>query len=106
MLSLAVVLQLVRFLYMFAALLTLAWRNSEGEGHYSRGVLTVAGFSGLMTTTLGIALTFFPAQQITLLWLYEAKMFGGTLSFVGLAAFFFFVYGRRKVLQEVAPRSL
>ena len=39
---------------------------------------------------------FFPAQQITSLWSYELWMFGGTLFFVGLAAFFFFVYGRRK----------
>jgi hypothetical protein len=28
-------------------------------------------------------------------------MFGGTLFFVGLAAFFFFVYGRHKVAQQV-----
>ncbi len=27
-------------------------------------------------------------------------MFGGTLFFVGLAAFFFFVYGRHKVLKK------
>src|SRR6516165_7634110 len=79
MLSLAVVLQLVPFLYMFAALLTLA------------------GASGLATTLLGIALVFFPAQQVTSLWLYEVKMFGGTLFFVGLAAFFFFIYGRRRM---------
>jgi hypothetical protein len=28
-------------------------------------------------------------------------MFGGTLFFVGLAAFFFFVYGRNKAPQKV-----
>jgi hypothetical protein len=28
-------------------------------------------------------------------------MFGGTASFVGLAAFFFFVYGRRKASQKI-----
>jgi len=106
MLSLAVVLQLVPFLYMFGALLALArrdrarrnwaWMSRDSEGHYSNAVLTLAGLSGLMTTTLGITLAFFPSQQITSLWLYEAKMLGGTLFFIGLAAFFFFVYGRRK----------
>ena len=100
MLSLAVVLQLVPFLYMFAALLKLAWFSTSGQEHYSRSVLTLAGSSGLATTTLGIALAFFPSQQITLLWLYEVKMFGGTLFFVGLAVFFFFVYGRRKPAPE------
>jgi hypothetical protein len=58
--------------------------------------LFIAGTSGFLTTILGIALVFFPAQQITSLWSYELWMFGGTLFFIGLAAFFFFVYGRHK----------
>jgi amino acid transporter len=96
MLSLAVVLQLVPFLYMFGALLRFAFRYEPGQGVYSRGTLLFAGLSGLITTTLGITLVFFPAQQITSFKLYELKMFGGTAFFVGLAAFFFFVYGRNK----------
>ena len=31
-------------------------------------------------------------------------MFGGTLFFIGLAAFFFFVYGRRKALKRIRLR--
>src|SRR5438128_4859411 len=77
LLSLAVVLQLVPFLYMFAALLKLAW--SDSPGHYSKTTLIAAGLSGFITTTLGIALVFFPTQQITSLWSYEVWMFGGTL---------------------------
>ena len=105
MLSLAVVLQLVPFLYIFGALLKLAASNSVGKGYYSKGTLIAAGLSGLVTTVLGIALVFFPAQQITSVWLYEVWMFGGTLAFIGLAGFFFFVYGRRKAPQEVATRA-
>jgi len=52
-----------------------------------------------VTTVLGGAVVFFPAQQITSLWSYELWMFGGTLFFIGLAAFFFFVYGRHKTVQ-------
>jgi amino acid transporter len=96
LLSLAVVLQLVPFLYMFAALLKFAGTEPEATGRYRKGILLLAGLSGLLTTILGIALVFFPAQQISSLWLYEIWMFGGTLFFVGSAAFFFFVYGRRK----------
>jgi len=51
---------------------------------------------------LGIVMVFFPAQQITSLWSYEIWMFGGTLFFIGLAAFFFYVYGRRKALRQAA----
>ncbi len=102
LLSLAVVLQLIPFLYMFAALLKLALSGSAKKAHFSKGVLVAAGASGLITTILGIVLVFFPAQQITSLVSYEAWMFGGTASFIGLAVFFYFVYGRRKAPQAAA----
>jgi amino acid transporter len=104
LLSLAVVLQLVPFVYMFGALLKLALDPAAGKGHYSKQTLILAGGSGLITTILGIALAFFPAQQITSLRSYEYWMFGGTAFFIGLAAFFFFVYGRRKAPQEAPSR--
>lgn len=101
LLSLAVVLQLVPFVYMFAALVKFAATESTPRGQYGRVTLFLAGICGFLTTVLGIALVFFPAQQITSLWLYELWMFGGTAFFIGLAAFFFFVYGRLKAAREV-----
>jgi len=106
LLSLAVVLQLIPFLYMFGALVRIATAENFAKGRYGKPMLLFAGISGLVTTILGIALAFFPAQQITSLVSYEMWMFGGTLVFIGLAAFFFFVYGRRKAarrLEGVAP---
>ena len=103
LLSLAVVLQLVPFLYMFGALLKLA--SGKAEGYYRKPTLIIAGLSGLLTTILGIVLVFFPAQQITSLWSYEIWMVGGTIFFVGLAGFFFFIYGKRKALQGIATRA-
>jgi amino acid transporter len=102
MLSLAVVLQLVPYLYVFAALLRLAFRGPDSAGVYSRPVLIMAGASGLITTILGIGLQYFPPQLITSLHTYEWEMAGGTLFFVGLAVFFFFVYGRLKMARAVA----
>jgi len=58
-----------------------------------------------VTTVLGIALAFFPAQQIKSLMRYEFWMFGGTLVFVGLAAFFFFIYGGRKAARKLTAGS-
>ncbi len=104
MLSLAVVLQLVPFLYVFAALLKFAFDGSA-QRRYSKGLLAFAGASGLLTTMLGIALAFFPARQISSIWWYEAKMFGITLAFLVMAAFFFFVYGRQKLPQAVAVET-
>ena len=102
LLSLAVVLQLIPFLYMFGALLKIAFGQSFEKGRYGKTTLILAGFSGFMTTGLGIALAFFPAQQIKSLRSYEIWMFGGTLFFIGLAAFFFFIYGRRKAARKLA----
>ena len=104
LLSLAVVLQLVPFVYMFGALVRFSIIEAVPRGQYSRITMFLAGTSGLLTTILGIALAFFPAQQITSLWSYELWMFGGTLSFIGLAVFFFFVYGRLKEPQLESAR--
>ena len=105
MLSTAVVLQLVPFLYMFGALLKFASHYEREKSHFSKPVLFLAGLGGLVTTTLGIGLVFFPARQITSLTWYELNMVGGTVFFIGLAAFFFFVYSRRKARQPAEPRA-
>jgi amino acid transporter len=97
MLSLAVVLQLVPYLYVFAALLKLAFRASDAGGVYRKPVLILSGISGLITTILGIGLQYFPPRLVTSLRTYELEMVGGTLFFVGLAAYFFFIYGRNRV---------
>jgi amino acid transporter len=102
MLSLAVVLQLVPFLYVFAALLKFAVRKPFESKRYSRGTLLFAGSAGFLTTALGIALAFFPAKQITSVWKYEVTMIGITLAFLLLAVFFFFVYGRLKTQRPAA----
>lgn len=96
LLSLAVVLQLVPFLYMFAALVKFGWVG-DASGRYKKGTLLAAGVCGFVTTFLGMVLVFFPAQQVTSLVSYEVWMIGGTAFFIALAAFFFFVYGRRKI---------
>jgi len=98
-------LNLVPFLYIFGALLRIALSASFTRGRYSKGTLIAAGLSGFLTTLMGIALAFFPAQQITSLFSYEVWMFGGTLAFIGLAAFFFFIYGRRKAARKLASAA-
>lgn len=105
MLDLAVVLQLVPFLYMHAALLKLARQSAPGEAYYSRPTLALAGSSGLITTILGMGVAFIPSHQIKSIGLFEFKMVAGTLFFVGLAGFFFFIYGRRKAERKLASAT-
>jgi len=105
LLSLAVVLQLIPFLYMFGALLKIAFDEKFVRGHYGRRTLVFAGGCGMVTTILAIVVAFFPAKQITSIFLYEIWMVGGTVGFIGLAAFFFFVYGSRKAARKLAEGS-
>ena len=104
MLSCAVVLQLIPFLYVFAALIKFAFRPSEG-GHYGKSTLLFAGIAGLVTTVLAIIVAYFPAKQITSIWKYEFVMFGITLGFVALAVFFFYGYGRLRAPKPVALKA-
>jgi len=103
LLNLAVVLQLVPFLYMFAALIRLASRDTAQAGYYSKTTLRIAGVSGLSMTCLGTALAFFPPPDITSKGTFEIKMWVGTIVLLALAGFFFFVYGNRKTAPQVHP---
>ncbi len=104
MLDLAVVLQLLPFLYMYAAVIKLGMKRTSTAGHYSPATLKLAGISGLTTTALAMCVAFVPSHQITSIWLFEVKMAVGTLFFIGLAGFFFFVYGRRKTAANALLR--
>ena len=76
------------------------------RGHYGKGTLIFAGASGFVTTVLGIALAFFPAQQIkSVLALRNLDGWAEHLLFIGLAAFFFYIYGGRKGRAEIGEES-
>jgi amino acid transporter len=105
LLSLAVVLQLIPFLYVFGAILKIAVDREFQKQRYSRLTLVAAGLSGLATTAIAMVVAFFPAQQIRSVLAYEIWMVGGTLLFIGLAAFFFYIYGGRKAARKLAAGS-
>ncbi|HEV2488962.1 MAG TPA: APC family permease [Candidatus Acidoferrales bacterium] len=111
LLLLAVVLQLIPFLYMFAALLRIALREDCTDAYYKRSTIWLAGLSGFASTALGMIVAFVPpADRHEPPWLFELKMFIGCAFFLGLAAFFFFVYSRRKEREvirvaAIAPRA-
>jgi len=102
LLALAVVLQLVPFLYVYAALVRIAQRARDGEGYYGKGTLMAAGLSGLITTAIGMIVAFVPPAGVKSIPIFELKMTVGTVFFLALAGFFFFVYSRRRQVQPVA----
>ncbi len=106
MLDLAVVLQLVPFLYMYAALMGLASRGTLKGAAYSSRVLWGAGVVGFVTTVLGMALAFVPSRQIGSVWLFEVKLLAGCVFFLGIAlAFFSSGRKRRKALVPLGVET-
>ena len=109
MLTLAVILQLVPYLYLFAGLVKLAERGNLAEGFYERRTLILAGVFGFIVTAFGVALPFLPSAQITSVWVFEIKLAAGCTIFIGLAALLFRVGAARKpttAVREAATASL
>ncbi len=90
LLLLAIVVQLIPFLYMFAALLRLAARRDFKRARYSRATLLVAGGVGSIVTGLGTVVAFVPPGHGESDWVFEAKMVIGTLLLLMLGATVFY----------------
>jgi glutamate:GABA antiporter len=95
LLLLAIVVQLIPFLYMFLGLLRLAGRLDFTRVHYSRATLLAAGAIGSAVTGLGIIVAFIPPEHGEPAWAFEAKMVVGTLLLLTLGATLFYRSGGR-----------
>lgn len=101
MLDLAVILQLVPFTYMYAAIVRLAARR-DSKGMYRTRRLWIAGVCGLVSTSLGVVLAMIPAEGITSVGFFELKMCVGVGLFLGIATLFFWYYSRRGVKAAIS----
>ena len=102
LLDLSVLLQMLSFLYLYATLLAVAIRGASGSPYFGRAKIFIAAVSGLVATTVGGIVAFVPSHQITSIWIFELKMFGGCGLFLALATFLFRYYSGRKVLDLAA----
>lgn len=94
LLDMAVVLQMLSYLYLFAALLMVV---RKGENLYlGRTKLWFAATSGLIATTIGLIVAFIPSHQIASIWVFESKMILSCTLFLGLGAGLFRYYSRRQ----------
>jgi amino acid transporter len=102
MLDLSAVLNLVPYVYIFAAILMLASNKKAAlrpHGHFRNYTLRTVGSVGLFTTMLAISVVFVPSKQVGSVLLFELKMCSGSLFLLGLGAFFFY-NGRRKAARR------
>jgi amino acid transporter len=84
LLELAVILQLVPFVYLYLGLIRVA---GQPGGHYRNPLVPqLAGLAGLLATSLALATAFVPPTSVESPLQYEIKMIVGTALFVGFAA--------------------
>jgi amino acid transporter len=100
LLELAVVLQLLPFLYLYAALVRLPARAAGERLYFRPATLRAAGCCGLATTALGMVVAFVPSREVTSVGLFELKMLLGSGFFLGLAGLFFFSSRARRATDR------
>jgi hypothetical protein len=73
--SLMVIVTFIPYLYIFAS----AWRAGK----------RVSAVSGFVSTLIVIVFSFVPTAEIRHVWLFEAKILGGTIAVIAAARLFY-----------------
>lgn len=106
LLQTTIILQLIPYLYMFAALnrFTVHGRTAAGETGYFRrkSVLCLAAAVGFIVTAGSVALAFVPGGGVESVWFFELKLAFGVLSFV-IPALVIYRLRVRRVSRGVSP---
>ena len=96
LIDLAVVLQMISYSYVFAALARAAFgRHASSMLHPLRS--RIAAVCGLVTTLLGLGLAFIPSHQVDSVWRFETKMAASCVAFLAVAIGLFSYYSKRRV---------
>jgi amino acid transporter len=99
LLDLAVALQMLSYLYLFASLLRRAFSKVHSPVYFKKGTLRAAACAGTAMTTLGFLMAFVPSRQISSIWSFELKMVLTLAFLLGLGTALFSYYSR------VAPQA-
>jgi hypothetical protein len=78
LLDTTIIVYFIPYIYLFGAYLELGRRSSLARHS------PLAGWMGLATVAISIALASVPAESSARLWLFEAKLWGGVAAFMGL----------------------
>jgi hypothetical protein len=93
-LDLSIILSLLQYIYMYAALISLLLCHRHMKTIFSRTTLALTAGSGMVTTLLGTAFAFVPTRRVEHVWLFELKLLGSCLLMLGVGATFFYVNSR------------
>jgi hypothetical protein len=103
LLDIAVVLQMLSYLYLYATMAAVAFGKHAGDGLYSKTRIRFAAVSGLTATLVGMVVAFVPSRQIESIWRFEFKMISTCAVFLALAGGLFYYYSRSRAPERAAP---
>ena len=97
LLQTTVVLQLIPYVYMFAALIKVRSTYGKSGGFFRNKYITIiSGFIGGGMTVFGIAFAFVPSSNISAIFTYELKLIFSCIGFL-IPAFVFYRINLRKL---------
>ena len=98
LLDLAVALQMISYLYLFASLVYRAFSGRIPQAYFQRRTLRIASVAGLSMTCFGFLMAFVPSRQISSIWAFELKMLLTLGALMGFAWVLFrhYSHGRRE----------
>ena len=94
LLDLAVALQMLSYLYLFASLLRRSFSSAYTPLYFKHIVLRIAALAGTAMTFLGFIMAFVPSRQISSLWSFELKMALTLVFLLGVGLGLFRYYAR------------
>jgi len=106
LLDLAVALQMISYLYLFASLLRRAFSKDLTGVYFGRTTIRLASIAGATMTTFGLVMAFVPSRQISSIGSFELKMFLTLGALLALAAVLFRYYSLQRPAsgpQEIVP---
>ncbi len=109
LLQTTVILQLIPFLYMFAALVWVRRKaavTGGEEGFFrSTSLCYVAGVVGFVMTAAATVLALVPSNVVTDAWNFEVKTALGAIGFTVPGLLIYRAYQKKQKVQESAPRA-
>lgn len=106
----AVILYFIPFLYMYAAVIKLAYKPDRSAGGHAVLIpggkfgAWAAGLLGFAVVLVGIVLSFIPPAEATNVWVFEAKLAGGTVCGILLGLVLYW-HGARAKAREAAQAA-
>ena len=90
----------IPYVYMFSAYIVLRRKNIGEDGNIisipkNNFIATLVGISGLVTTIFAMIMSLIPSSGVTNVLLYEIKVIGGFLLFIGVGTGIYW-WGKKK----------